>query len=105
MTKFQVSVTSVSQEKFIPFLRSLRLSTGLGLKDAKNLAEFIVSANPCILVAGIDRDVADHMVSLLFEAGAIATVEESSLTVPLLLCPQANYRYRENWLGNRVAME
>ena len=38
MTKFQVSIASVSQEKVILFLKAIRLSAGLNLKDAKELA-------------------------------------------------------------------
>jgi len=104
MLKFQVSVTSVSREKVISLIKSLRTIANLDLKDAKDIAEFIVSNTPCILVAGIDRDVADHVASLLLNEGATATVEESSLTVPLFLCPQANRRYQSSWLGGRVAL-
>lgn len=105
MTKYQVTVTRISHEKIISFIKSLRLIADLGLKDAKDLALYIATTQPCILVAGIDREVADHVVSLLLEAGANAAAEETSLTVPLLLCPQANERYRWSWLGGRVTVE
>lgn len=58
MTKFQVSIASVSQEKVILFLKAIRLSAGLNLKDAKELATFIASTHPRVLVAGVDRDIA-----------------------------------------------
>jgi ribosomal protein L7/L12 len=102
MAKFQVTVTNISREKVVPLIKSLRLIGDLGLKDAKELAEFLASTKPCILVAGIDREVADHVVSLLQEAGTSATVEDSTLPVPLFLCPEANQRYRWSWLGGRV---
>ena len=105
MAKFQVTVTNIAREKVIPLIKSLRLIGDLGLKDAKELADFLGSTKPCILVAGIDREVADHVVGLLQEAGASAAVEESSLNVPLFLCPEANQRYRWSWLGGRVAVE
>ncbi len=104
MAKFQVSVMGVSQEKAVLFLKSLRVITNLNLKEAKDLAAFIAATMPCVLVTGIDRDVADDVVSWLQDAGATAGVEESSLTVPLLLCPPANRRYRWSWLG-RTAIE
>lgn len=99
MTKFQVSIISISQENPTLFLKAIRESTGLSLKDAKDITEFIASTQPCVLVAGIDREVADHIVSLIQEAGVTAIAEESSLTVPLLLHPQANRCYKMNWLG------
>jgi ribosomal protein L7/L12 len=106
MMKFQVSIASINPESTILLLKSLRVITGLSLKDAKDLREFLIAAPmPCILVAGIDRDVADYIVNLLEETGATATVEASSLTVPLLLCPQANRRYQWDWLSGRSPIE
>ena len=55
MAKFQVTVTDISREKGVTLIKSLRLIGDLGLKDAKELAEFLGSTKPCILVAGIDR--------------------------------------------------
>jgi ribosomal protein L7/L12 len=105
MAKYQVTVTGIAHEKVILFVKSLRLIADLGLKDAKDLAMYIATTQPCILVAGIDQEVADHVVGLLREAGAQAAVQGSSLTAPLLLCPQANERYRWSWLGGRVPVE
>jgi hypothetical protein len=102
MAKYQVIVTSISREKVVPLIKSLRAIGDLGLKNAKELSEFISATKPCTLVAGIDREVADHVVKLLEEAGAAASVEESSLSVPLLLCPEANQKYRWSWLAGRV---
>jgi ribosomal protein L7/L12 len=99
MTKFQVSISSISQAETISLLRVLRAITNLSLKDTKNLLDFIMDRMPCVLLAGIDLDVAEHIVTSLQEAGTNATIEESSLTIPLLLCPQANHRYRWSWLG------
>jgi ribosomal protein L7/L12 len=93
MAKYQVTVTGISHEKIISFIKSLRLIADLGLKDAQDLAMYLATTQPYILVAGIDQEVADHVVGLLREAGANAAAEESSLTVPLLLCPQANHRF------------
>jgi ribosomal protein L7/L12 len=105
MAKYQVTVTNVSQEKVILLIKSLQIIADLGLKDAKELAEFLTATIPCILVAGIDREVANHVLSLLQEAGATAAIEESNLVVPLLLCPQANRRHRWSWLRGPVPIE
>lgn len=102
MAKFQVTVTDVSHGTLVPLVKSLRLVATLSLKDAKNLVDFMVTTQPCTLAAGLDQDVADHILALLQEAGATAVVTESSLSVPLLLCPRANQRYRWGWSGGQV---
>jgi ribosomal protein L7/L12 len=101
VSKYEVVVTAVP-DKIVPLVKSLRLLADLGLKDAKELTDYLSANSPCVLVAGIDREVADHVATLLREAGASTAVGESSLSSPMLLCPQANHRYRWNWLGTRV---
>lgn len=98
MSKFQVRVTSAGS-KVLPLVKTLRLIADLGLGEAKGLSAFLREHAPCVLVAGVSREVADHGASLLRESGAEAVVEESSLTAPMLLCPEADQRYRWNWLG------
>ncbi len=101
MAKFQVRVTSPGT-KVVPLVKTLRLVADLGLGDAKHLSDYLRDHAPCVLVTGVDREVADHAASLLREAGAEAAVEESSLEAPMLLCPEANQRYRWSWLGART---
>lgn len=96
MTPEEVKVQSLPNN-VVPLVKSLRLVADLGLLDAKELLECLATSMPCVLVAGIDHDVAEHIVSLLQEAGAAAVVEESSLSQPMLLCPEANQRYRWHW--------
>ena len=104
MQKHQVTVTAVPPN-IVPLIKSLRLVANLGLKDAKNLADFLRGSLPCVLVAGIDPAVADHVVKLLQEAGAGVAAEQSPLSVPMLLCPQANQRHRWTWLGTRTTVD
>lgn len=104
MTKYQVRVQSLP-DKVVPLIKPLRLVADLGLKDAKELSDYLVASLPCLLVAGIDRDVAEHIGHLLQEAGAAVTVEESSLSEPMLLCPQANQRYHWHWLSGSTPIE
>lgn len=96
MTKHQVRVQSLPNN-VVPLVKSLRLVADLGLRDAKELSEYLTTSLPCVLVAGINHDVAEHIISLLQEAGAAAVMEESSLSQPMLLCPEANQRYRWHW--------
>jgi len=98
MSKYQVKVTSAGS-KVVPRVRSLRLVADLGLGNAKQLSDYLRDSAPCVLVAGVDREVADHAAELLRESGSEVTVEPSSLDVPMLLCPEANQRYRWSWLS------
>ncbi len=103
MTKYQVSVVSIPAQ-ILPLLKSLRLVGRAELREAKERLEYLSTALPCILVAGIDRDVADHIIGTLEEAGAVARVEESSINFPMLLHPQANQRHKWHWLTGSTAM-
>jgi ribosomal protein L7/L12 len=98
MRRFQLKVLSPGA-KVVPMVKTLRLVADLGLGEAKHLSDFLRDHGPCLLVAGVDREVADHAAGLLREAGAEVIIEESSIEVPMLLCPEANQRYRWNWLS------
>ena len=99
MSKYQVTVTSVP-DNIVSLVKSLRLVADLGLKDAKDLADFLRenSSEGCVLVAGIGQGVADHVVTLFREAGGAAEVEESPIQAPMLLCPKADEKYVWHWL-------
>jgi ribosomal protein L7/L12 len=103
MPKFQVKVASPGT-KVVPLVKTLRLVADLGLGDAKHLSDFLRHSAPCLLVAGVDREVADHAAAVLREAGAELVVEESSIEVPMLLCPEANQQYRWSWLVGPTPM-
>jgi hypothetical protein len=97
MAKFQVRVVTRGS-KVVPLVRSLRLVADLGLGEAKTLSDYLKVHTPCVLVAGVDREVADHVAELLRSAGGEASVEESTLEGPMLLCPEAAQRYSWSWL-------
>jgi ribosomal protein L7/L12 len=98
MKKYQIKIIS-SGAKHLSLVKSLRLLADIGLENAKQLSDFLRDSSPCILVAGVDGEVADHAAELLREAGAEVIIEESSIEVPMLLCPAANQRYRWSWIG------
>jgi ribosomal protein L7/L12 len=98
MSKFQVRVVSPGL-KIVPLVKTMRLVADLGLADAKGLSDYLRDHTPCVMVAGVSREVADHVAGMLREAGAEAEVEGSSLESPMLLCPEADQRYRWSWLG------
>ena len=98
MSKFQVRVTSAGS-KVVPLVKTLRIVADLGLGEAKGLSDYLRDHAPCVLVAGVSREVADHASGVLREAGSDVVVEESSLDAPMLLCPEADQRYRWSWLA------
>lgn len=103
MSKFQICVTSAGSE-VVPLVKTLRLVADLGLLEAKGLSDYLRDHAPCILVAGVSREVADHAAGLLREVGADVVVEESNFGTPMLLCPKADQRYRWGWLGSPTAV-
>lgn len=98
MSKFQVRVISAGS-KMVPLVKTLQLVADLGLGEAKSLTDYIRENAPCILVAGVSRDVADHAVNLLREAGADAVVDDCRLVAPMILCPEADHQHRWSWVS------
>ena len=64
-TEFSVSLTSIGDKK-INVIKEVRVATGLGLKEAKDLVE----AAPSIVKEGIPEAEANEIKSKLEEAGA-----------------------------------
>jgi hypothetical protein len=101
MPMFQIKLLSCGT-RGVPFIKSLRLVSDLGLGEAHHLWKYLGDSAPCVLVAGVNREIADHAAALLREAGAEVVVEESTIEAPMLLCPEANQRYRWSWLVGPV---
>ncbi len=68
-TTFDVVLTSAGQSK-IPVIKVIRELTGLGLKEAKAVADEV----PKAVKEGVARDEADQMKAKLEEAGATVEV-------------------------------
>jgi len=60
MTKYQVRVQSLPSE-VVPLVKSLRLVANLELLDVKKLFDYLSASLLCVLVAGVDQDVAEHL--------------------------------------------
>ena len=69
-TTFDVVLTSAGQSK-IPVIKVIRELTGLGLKEAKAVAD----EAPKAVKEGVARDEADQMKAKLEEAGATVEVK------------------------------
>jgi large subunit ribosomal protein L7/L12 len=69
-TEFDVELTEFGANK-INVIKEVRVITGLGLKDAKDLVE----AAPKVVKEGVDKDEANKIKAALEKAGAKATVK------------------------------
>jgi len=101
VSKFQVRITSAGLN-VVSLVKTLRLVADLGLGDAKNLSDYLRDHAPCVLVAGVGKEVADHAAKLLRDAGADVVIEESSLDAPMLLCPEADRLHKWSWLRGPI---
>lgn len=88
----------------VPLVKTLRLVANLGLREAKGLSDYLQDHAPCVLIVGVSREVADHIAGLLRKSWAKVEVEESSINAPILLYPEADRRYRWNWLSGSTPM-
>ena len=69
-TEFDVVLTNAGSSK-IPVIKVIRAATGLGLKEAKEIAD----AAPKAVKEGISKDEADKLKAELEEAGATVEVK------------------------------
>ncbi|MFC1558961.1 ribosomal protein L7/L12 [Gemmatimonadota bacterium] len=98
MQKYRV-IVSVLPEQRVELVKSLRTIGNIGLQGAADLIHYIAANLPCVLMDGIDKDVADYYQTTLERAGTTVQVEESDTILPLLLNPQINERAQ--WSGLR----
>jgi hypothetical protein len=101
MSKFQIRVISIGSNE-TPLLKTIRLVADLRPLDAALVFTYLRDRAPCVLVAGVNSEVAEHAANLLRSAGAEVAVEVSSLDVPTVLRPQADRRYRWHWFRGAI---
>jgi ribosomal protein L7/L12 len=101
MSKFQIQVISIGSNE-TPLLKTIRLVDDLGALDAALVFSYLQDRAPCVLVAEVNSEVAEHAANLLRSAGAEVVVEASSLEVPTVLRPQADRRYRRHWFRGAI---
>jgi ribosomal protein L7/L12 len=103
MSKFQIRVISTGSNE-ATLIRAIRLVADLGAFDSALAFTYLRDHAPCILVAGVSSEVAEHTANLLREAGAEVVVEASILEVPTVLRPQADRQYRWHWFRGPIAI-
>ncbi|WP_413774003.1 ribosomal protein L7/L12 [Nostoc sp. MG11] len=103
MSKFQIRVISIGSKE-APCVKAIRLVTNLGAFDSALVSVYLRDHAPCVLVAGVSGEVAEHAANLLREAGAEVVVEASSIEAPIVLRPQADQRYRWHWFSGPTSI-
>jgi hypothetical protein len=84
MAKYQVKITAIPQASS-SLLKALRsISPNLTLADAKDLRNHLSSQLPFVLIAGIEKEVAEKAVNILQQVNTTATIEESNLQVQMV---------------------
>jgi Ribosomal protein L7/L12 C-terminal domain len=84
MEKYQVKITAIPQAS-IPLLKALRsISPNLTLVDAKDLRNHLSSQLPFVLIAGIEKEVAEKAVNILQQVNTTAIIEVSNFQVQMV---------------------
>jgi hypothetical protein len=92
MPKYQIRINGLPIDRS-KFIKALRLTGHLGLKQALDLTVHFERFMHSILVAGIDLPVAEHIAGALRDAGADVELQRSSVSTPMLCTPQVNAKY------------
>jgi ribosomal protein L7/L12 len=100
---FQIRVMAIGSNEAL-LIRTIRLVTDLEAFDSAVVVAYLRDRAPCILVAGVNSEVAEHAANLLREAGAEVVVEASSLEIPIVLRPQVDQRYRWHWFRGPISV-
>ena len=98
MERFQVELLSCPRDE-IKFVKALRIIGRISLADAVAIHAEAREAGGMILVAGIERAVAEHIAESFDAADIQTVVQPSSVATPMVCRPQANTAYR--WTGWR----
>lgn len=95
--RYEVVIEAIPEES-ISVLRALRELGGWGLREAKELLEYAKLNCPCVLIAGVNQDLAEKFASRLNSSGATVVLKESLINRPMFLYPKFDERYKEHWL-------
>ena len=102
MNTFQVDVSKLPSAR-AGAIKALRVAGKTTLASADRLHQWLAQRGAGTVLAGVDRDVADHVASALRAAGLAAEVSASSVLTPLVYGPLAHRRFR--WQGLRLTPE
>jgi hypothetical protein len=103
MERFQVEVLTFPGDE-IPFIKSVRTIGRISLAQASALHTHAKNAQHTVLVAGVERDVADHIAATLQAAGTDTVVKPSSIRTPMVCFPAVNTAYQWGGIRRMVAV-
>ncbi|HVS73755.1 MAG TPA: ribosomal protein L7/L12 [Phycisphaerae bacterium] len=98
MATFQVVVEG-GGVKNVALIRALRGIGGMGLREAKEVVEWMAGRGEVVVVAGVGREAAERALVRLKEAGARGRVEGSGVETPMVVRPGVERGYRGGVLG------
>lgn len=83
------------------FLKFLRNISGLSLREARELNDYILESIPCPLFAGITEEKANELIKILSNLGIenVLKVEDTDINSPMFLCPNDNDDYEFGFLS------
>lgn len=102
MDRYQVQVQGVPDNE-VPFVKAMRVVGEVSLADAVRIHAHARNSGGTVLVAGIERTVADHIAAVFTAAGIAVSVHPSTVASPMICRPQANVAYRRSAWGTVVA--
>lgn len=102
MNTFQVDVSKLPSARTTA-IKALRVAGKTTLAGADRLHQWLAQQGTGTVLAGVERDVADHVARALRAAGMVAEVSASSVRTPLVFGPLAHRRFR--WQGLRLTPE
>ncbi len=101
MERFQVELRTFPADD-VRFIAALRIVGKITLADAIAIQRLACNAQHTVLVAGIDRDVAEHIAATFAAAGTEVDVQPCAVATPMVCRPQANVAYRRSALRGAV---
>ena len=100
MNRFQVELVGIPGDE-VAFVKAMRRTGRLTLTDALLIFDHARRGRVTVLVAGVERAIADEMRQCFADAGVRVVVETSALRTPMVCRPQAD-RALEWATGARV---
>jgi hypothetical protein len=102
MNTFQVDVSKLPVAR-VGAIKALRVAGKTTLATADRLHQWLAQRGAGTVLAGVEREVADHVAGVLRASGLAAEVSASSVRTPLVFAPLGHRRFR--WQGLRLAPE
>lgn len=102
MDRFQVQVEGMPADE-VAFVKAMRVVGDVSLADAVRVFAHARYHDGTVLVAGIQRAIADHVVEIFRAAGIADGIHPSTVASPMICRPQASVAYRRGVLGAIVA--